>query len=697
MTALGAPVGALLAPAFGYAVVIRSDLARSVMVTSAVAVGCTREGSGCAQTVRVVFPDRPDVVYPASVRAITKIGPRTAAAILTVDRGNLTALDLSDRVLQGDALSELPCGSPAINTYVASVGEDGAWIRAGTRMTRDGAGCPLLDDAGNLVAIVDGSEDPLYPDPAFLSLNAALSSNSRFQLQSRWQTAALAPALSNARALSPAGQMPQPGTRDDRWFNAMPWWCRAADLGNVEAKVMCARGYATGNGAPVDVAYALQLAQAAEQQGATGAATIRTDFGQSEETIRRRRDALQSGDRNDPLVQAEIGEAYQSGVGARQDASDAVSWFARCQGHVSLCDYELGRAYLDGRGAIADEKRGVQLLERAGSHCDNPPKLAQEYDFYGSKCYQAFIQLGIYYNNEYNPAYSPAKARAYYERAITGNAFATFAQDQVRRIDAAVSTAKANDASLPLEAQIAQANQHFANYPGELFYASNAAAFRKLAASRDPDALYAAGVFFSKSAFDKSGSVDDDETAFEYFSEAGKGGSYLAAHELSIAYLLGRGTNKNEAASRQFGLLSVELARKAALKQDPGAYEFLGSSYFYGSANYTPVVPDCHEAIKWYLLAAAGKDQIAYYNLGVLYTGQGEFGVYDEDVSCRDLAAGERWLRTAISLGNTNAMVLLAVLLRNGGLGRTDLAEALQLLQKAADNGNYDAKGRLPK
>jgi TPR repeat protein len=691
-------VATLLSPAHGHAVVTGSNLERSVLVTSAIAIGCTREGAACPKAVTVSFPDRPDVVYPATVRTVTKLGLRAGLAVLTVDRPELMTVPISKGISQGDVLALAPaCGGTGGTTYVTSVGEDGVWIRSGLQATSAQAGCPLVDSAGNLVAVVDGSPDPLAPSPAFLAMTAALSSNPLISIDRTFATASLDQALDRARALTPSGDVPQSYTSDERWVNAMPWWCRAAELGNLDATVMCARGYATGDGARMDIARAAALFGRAAQRGSAPAHAALNELNeQYGDELRSRTRALAQANKDDAAVQFEIGAAYRRGVGAAEDASQAAVWFSRCATTMSACAFYLGRAFLDGRGVIANEKHGVDLIEWAAGHCEPAPKTGGDDDYYLNKCERAYLELAIYYNNDYRASYDPAKARHYYELIATRNAFA---RDKIKEIDAKGSVVPSIAASQkPLRERIADAVLYQSTHSSQQFYATNAALFRQIAATNDPEALYAAGVFFSGTWIGNAGAVGDDETAFHYFKRAADAGEYRAAHALSIAYLAGTGVNKDADASARMGLVSVDLARKAAAKQDVQAYRFLGSAYMYGRINYTPVTPDCHEATKWFLLAAAAKDALAYHELGVLYTGQLGFGgTYEEDAACHDAREGERWFRLAIDGGDTDAMVLLALQLNSGGLGRVDAAEARRLLQTAADRGNTEAQSLLLK
>lgn len=706
IAAAAAAMVTLLAPAHGHATVVGSDLGQSTIVTSAIAIGCSPEGANCAKAVGVTFADRPNVVYPATVRTVTKIGLRAAVALLAVDRGEIAAARVTTRAVQGDVLTLLPDCRPSARsesrTYVASIGEDGAWIRAGLRAARDQAGCPLVDSDGNIVAVVDGSDDPLYPDPGFVAISSAVTAESGQSLHGRrfddgWWSAPLDAALAKARTLTPDREMPDQFARHDSWFRAMPWWCRAADLGAVEAMVWCGRGYATGDGAPRDVARALKLFASAEQRGSADAkvagAEVERDYG---ERLRRRAASFSAAATGEPVAQLEVALAFREGVGAPQDRAQAAVWFDRCAKQLSICAHYLGQAYLEGLGVPANEKRGVELVEWAATHCESTaPELRHDY-FYLSKCSDAYVTLGNYYSNQYRQSYNSATARRYYELAGSNS---SFARDEAKKLastaPALPDTAASNK---PIEERIADVNRYFQNHQSSTFHATNSAAYRQLAATNDRRALYAAGMFFRNASVFGGGEVGDDETAFRYLKSAADAGDYRAAHEVSIMYLAGAGVAKSSQESERMGVVSVELARKAAAAKDAEAYDFLGSSYMYGRSNYTAVSVDCHEAIKWFLLAAEKPNRVASLNLGILYTAQGNFGAtYPDSVKCKEPRAGERWFRAAIALGDTNAMVILATLLRNGGLGRIDTAEAQHLLQTAADNGNFEAQSLLLK
>ncbi len=152
---------------------------------------------------------------------------------------------------------------------------------------------------------------------------------------------------------------------------AMKWYRKAANLGNVNAQFMLGLLYRYGNGVPQDYAEAAKWYRKAADLGYTLAQKslgemyeegqgMPQDYAEAMKWYREAAD-LGYGDACERL-----GEMYEKGCGVPQNSSEAAQWYRKA---ANLGDgekqYELGLRFQEGRGITRDDTEAVWWYRRA--------------------------------------------------------------------------------------------------------------------------------------------------------------------------------------------------------------------------------------------------------------------------------------------------------------------------------------------
>lgn len=664
---------ALAAPAHGHAFAIGGTMMKSVLVTSASAVGCTPDGRRCPDYVGVTFADRPGLVYPSRVRNVLREDSEGTVVELRVDRGDVPAFVIATSAAVGDAaIVPAWCGASS-PTYVASVGQSGTHVRIGMPATADQAGCPVVDAAGRVIAIVRGPGDALRQQPGFQTLAAVLQTTDGFYpkfYDPAWQYASRGEALARAQELSaldpnfPAGTG---GINESHHEQAMPWWCRAAELGDAKAMAVCAWALVHNSGTINDFGRALALARRSRDAGTFGAdlvvSEIERNFGRGLALIPDLVARAQSGDVD---AAYDLAGRHKNGFVGPADRTQANAWYERCVPANPKCAEPLAVALLNGWGSLADVPRATRLLEDAGAAGDGA----------------AYYDLGNYYADPFfADRYDPVKARRYLQLATASSSsvYAKLARDDLAKLPKSEPQAVAAAAAQPIDARIAAAKavaatQHYAAAP----------LFKALGDTGDVRALLAAADFYWESSALHWGRSSDDETSLAYFKRASAAGSYRATYQVSLAA-------KTMDEMKPLWKLSMAQARKAANDGDTAAFVYLGN----GASMGYDGTPDCRQGAAWLQRGAAQNANGAEYQLGLLYTRDARLGEVSEGYACFDVREGERWLRRGVEKKDHQAAYLLGFLLESGRLGPPDIPQAKRFYTIAAALGNILAAGRL--
>jgi localization factor PodJL len=152
-------------------------------------------------------------------------------------------------------------------------------------------------------------------------------------------------------------------------------------------------------------------------------------------------------------------------------------------------------------------------------------------------------------------------------------------------------------------------------------------------------------------------------------------GDPVAAYEIGVRYLEGRGTRANLSEATSW------LERAAAKGSMPAAYR-LGSIYEKGAGS----AKNSAEAMRYYMIAAEGGTIKAMHNLAVMIA-EGANGK-------PDYRAAARWFRMAAERGVRDSQYNLGVLYARGLGVEQNLAESFRWFSLAANQGDADAAGK---
>jgi len=189
--------------------------------------------------------------------------------------------------------------------------------------------------------------------------------------------------------------------------------------------------------------------------------------------------------------------------------------------------------------------------------------------------------------------------------------------------------------------------------------------YEKAAGAGDPHAQLEIGYFYQAGI----GVARDPARAAHWYQLAASSGSLFAKVNLAIAYLWGTGVPANSK-------LALKLLNEAANGSGLAAC-YLGDFYAFGIG--MPV--DQAAAERWYRKGVSLHDPMAEFDLGTL--------LFDGANHTHDLTAAAGLFRESAAAGYVPAMHSLGVLLvRNPALARSP-GEATELLNGAANAGNW--------
>ena len=190
--------------------------------------------------------------------------------------------------------------------------------------------------------------------------------------------------------------------------------------------------------------------------------------------------------------------------------------------------------------------------------------------------------------------------------------------------------------------------------------------YEKAAGAGDPQAELQIGYFYDAGI----GVPKDPARAAHWYQLAASGGLVRAKVNLAVAYLWGTGVPTNEK-------LALKLLNEAAADGSGLAACYLGDFYAFGVG--VPV--DQPAAERWYRRGAVLHDPLAEFDLGTL--------LFDGANHTHDLTAAASLFRESAASGYVPAMHSLGLLLvRNPVLARST-GEATELLNHAANAGNW--------
>jgi TPR repeat protein/Zn-dependent protease with chaperone function len=165
------------------------------------------------------------------------------------------------------------------------------------------------------------------------------------------------------------------------------------------------------------------------------------------------------------------------------------------------------------------------------------------------------------------------------------------------------------------------------------------------------------------------GIAPDPFSATQWYQRAATQGDVIAQTNLGLAYKNGVGVKRDEAKAATW-------FQSAATHGNPAAEFNLGWAYFNGAG----VAKDAVKAVEWFRKAADQGDVGSQATLGLVYSGG--FGV------AKDATEAVQWFRKAADQGNAEAQTNLGIAYNTGAAGlKKDDAEAVGWYRKAAAQG----------
>jgi len=367
---------------------------------------------------------------------------------------------------------------------------------------------------------------------------------------------------------------------------AMKWYIKAADQGQVRAQYKLGVRYASGQGViESDLEAVKWFTKAAEQGDADAQSSLGWMYHNGEGVLENVTTAVKwytlAAEQGDAGAQYNLGVMYANGQGVIESDLEAVKWFtlAAEQGDAGA-QYNLGVMYANGQGVIESNLEAVKWFTKAAEQGD---AVAQ-------------YNLGVMYANGQGVIESDLEAVKWFTKAAEQG-------DAVAQYNLGVM---------------------YANGQGVIESDLEAVKWYTLAAEQgDADAQSSLGSMY----FNGEGVLENVTTAVKWYTLAAEQGDADAQSSLGWMYDNGEGVLENVTTAVKWYTLAAE-------QGDAGAQYNLGVMY----ANGQGVIESDLEAVKWFTLAAEQGDADAQSSLGWMYdNGEGvlelESSLSDESTS----------------------------------------------------------------
>ena len=436
---------------------------------------------------------------------------------------------------------------------------------------------------------------------------------------------------------------------------AITWWRKAAEQGNMEAEVALATCLTGGWGLPVpDGVEGAKWNRKAAEQGNGDAAFelgmayedgngVPMDGAEAVKWFRRAEDL--GDDLAKGTAETMIGHIYAKGECVAKDDREAVKWYRKAAEHgIDLAQEKLGRAYLLGNGVPKDSEEAIKWFQKA-AHNGNKTAQKELKNLTGETVGSAFDEL-----------------RA---RAEKGDAKA--------QLSLALAYAKwKGQAALEWGAKLAQADAPPEDAVEALKW------MRKAVDQGYSAAEYCLGWIY----LDGDGLPKDRAEAVRWFRKAGEHGLIEAQDKLGSIYYDGYEAPKDYAESEKW-------YRMAANNDDVRAQEEMGDLCFRGDDKniYLPIPAERKaSAAEWYQKAAnqyrsaaEHGDADAQYRFGKLIEKVAKakiknYGNEEETRYSPDFREAAFWFMKAAYQGHGGAQIALSyIYLLGEGVEKSDV------------------------
>jgi TPR repeat protein len=425
-----------------------------------------------------------------------------------------------------------------------------------------------------------------------------------------------------------------------------------------------------------------------------------------------------AAERGLPAGQWLFGCCLEKGLGAEEDAYEAVRWYRRgAEQEFSLAQHSLGRCYRTGVGTAEDKREAVRWFKKAAEQGDafgqhalgmcywNGEGVAQDLGeavklFHGAAeqgYAKAQARLAMCYADGAGVDRDPTEAVRWYKRAAEqGYAEAQFLLGLSHFYGG------------PLAADWKGSRPSAGGDEDRVDFEEAVKWFRRAAVQGHPGAENRLG----ECLLNGFGVPENDAQGLKWFRKAAKQGHAGAKHNLGSCYEFCFGVNKDMAKAVQLYVGAAEQGwteaqTSLALLYDRGegvAQSESKAAQWYaraaeqgdGAAAYEMaerfvlgrgVTANEATSVRWLLKAADLGHRLAQYTVGMRYLhGRG----LDKDVK-----KAAEWLRKAAEEGYADAQYELGLRYLRGEGIPSDETEALKWFQKAAEQGSRKAKGAI--
>lgn len=440
----------------------------------------------------------------------------------------------------------------------------------------------------------------------------------------------------------------------------------AAGQGHAVSQELLGSCYYYGLGVPQNNYAAIEMYKKAATQGIAGAQAslgyfYENGLGCSQNFDLAEKWYRKAAEQGHADAQCCLGIMYHDGNGVKQDYDIALGWFRKAAGQGNaVAQNRLGEIMEFGDGVPKnpyEAKKLYDLSARQG-HATGQYNLGKCYE-YGTGAGQDYHEAIKWYEKSADQGHVKAQYHLglCYEHGLKNHS------EAFRWYRRAAESGDGN----------AQRNLGLCYYCGngtKTDYDEAAKWLAKSAEQGDTYAGYCVGLCRENQK--------DYAEAIKWFENAAEEGVAAAQYKLGTCYALGHGTDKDYNKA-------VKLYKKAAEQGNHNAMYSLGWCYENGKG-----VPkkDCSEAVKWYRKAADLGNANAQYSLGVCY-------YYGNGVPRKSQTEAVKWYRKAAEQEHPYAQYAMGMCCENGFGIERNLDNAKSWYQKAASQGNENAKKAL--
>lgn len=409
----------------------------------------------------------------------------------------------------------------------------------------------------------------------------------------------------------------------------------------------------------------------------------------------------------DVTARYNLGVMYDNAFGVEHDESKAFEYYQKsAEQGFPLGMFSLAEMYYGGQGCEKDDQKAVYWLQKAEKEMEDP---------------NIYITMAmILRDSEDESVRNLTQAYEYVQKAVnTGNETAlnlmgTFYENgtgvQQDYKKAFEYYSQAADQGVEI-AYLSMGVYYQEGYGGTQDYKKAVECYQLGADAGNMYCLNALAMCYKNG----QGVKQDYKRAFDLFLEAAYAGNYAAEFNVGLAYAEGQGVHQDPREAKKWFLLSA----------DKGFGKAMASLGIYAEQGIPDGTPDLEEAFDWYLKSAnAGDYGFSQWILGNCRT-YGLMNSYVDKLEGfawylkaahnghptaqnnvaveflngilvdQDYNQAINWFEKAVAQDDQFALNNYGTMLVNGNVGERDVKRGFEMVKRAAELGNHDAKVSL--